>query len=503
MSGSDISERVQPPTGEFRKAMGWSFVMNGVQILSTIGTSLLLAALLGPRAFGIVGLALIYITLLQLLMQQGFVVALIQRPDLNRRHLESAFWLTMGLSTFFVVVSVMLAGWWAGVNNAPDAKAVIWALSALIILKGLVIVQEGLLRRQLRFRELALRTTAASVLGAGVGVTWAIINPTLWALVAQQLTTNLVGVVVLWGVSDWRPRFRFWPQEAKELSAFAGKSSLSGLGSFVNNRVDALLVGLYFGASAIGLYRLASRLVESAIEATVVPIQNVALPELARQNGPAARLDRYRSLLLISAAVAGPMMATVFACAGPLMRTMGGEWVDATTALQLLSIVGLVRGITMLNSPAIQAAGRPGANAIMTWLAAGLSALSFILVGAALSDQTIDVQVAGMAASRAMLYALVLMPIVQGFFVSRIVGFRMADFARTVTPTLAVSTLVAIVGTASSEALLDAGLPNVVSLALIGSGSLAISGSLVILINPAARTAAERVRTRLRPVIVR
>ena len=298
--------------------------MNAAQLFATIGTSIVLAALLGPRVFGVVALALIYITLLQLLMQQGVVPALIQRPNLTHRDLDSAFWLTMAISLTLTMISVLLAGWWASLNDAPEVKNVIWALSALVVVKGLVVVQEALLRRQMRFRSLALRTTVAGVAGAAVGLGWAFVAPSLWALVAQQIVTACVGCLMLWRVSDWRPRFKFWPTEARQLSAFAAKSSLSGFGVFVNNRVDALLVGLFFGATAVGLYRFAARLVESAIEFTVQPIQHVALPEFSRFQSDTARgRERYRSLVLFSVAIGAPVMASVYSNADPFMRDDG------------------------------------------------------------------------------------------------------------------------------------------------------------------------------------
>ena len=223
-------------------------------------------------------------------MQQGVVPALIQRPNLTRRDLDSAFWLTMAISLTLTMISVLLAGWWASLNDAPEVRSVIWALSTLVVVKGLVVVQEALLRRQMRFRSLALRTTVAGVAGAAVGLGWAFVAPSLWALVAQQIVTACVGCLMLWRVSSWRPRLKFWPTEARGLSAFAAKSSLSGFGVFVNNRVDALLVGLFFGPTAVGLYRLAARLVESAIEFTVQPIQHVALPEFSRFQSDTAAL---------------------------------------------------------------------------------------------------------------------------------------------------------------------------------------------------------------------
>lgn len=482
------ADAVAAPTEKFSTAVGWSFAMNFGRLLATLGTTFLLASLLGPEAFGTVALALIYITLLQLIMQQGLVPAVIQRNPLTERHLDSAFWLTIGAASLLTVVGWVLSGWWATVNNTPDAAPVMQALSVLVLIKGLVAVQEAWLRRQLQFRSLALRTTAASICGAAVGVTWAIIDRSPWALVAQQITTDIVGCAVLWKVSSWRPRMRFWLSEARQLAGFAGKASVSSVGVFLNNRVDAALVGVYFGATAVGLYRLAARLVEAVLEFTVQPLQHVALPEFARyQIDPQRARERYRKLVLTSTTLAAPAIACVFAAAEPFLAVLGDEWSAAATPLQLLCIVGIVRAITMLNGSALQAAGRPGLQAKMTWTAAGLSCVSFVIVGQALTGRSVDAQVIGIAASRAVLYSLVLLPLGQLWFVARIFGLPLTAMLKLVGPTVAVTAGCAAFGDLVARALSDWGVPALVRLVVVSATTLVLCLGLLRHFNPEAR----------------
>lgn len=493
------NEVIPAASERFGRAVGWSFVMNGVRLLATLGTTFILAGLLGPRLFGTVSLALIYISLLQLLMQQGLIPAIIQRPGLTRRHLDSAFWMTITASVLLTIVSIVSSGWWANVNDAPDAEQVIWALSTLLIIKGLVVVQEALLRRQMHFRDLAVRTTVASVSGAVVGLTWAIIEPSIWALVAQQVTTELMGCVVLWSVSGWRPRLRFWPDEARQLVGFAGKASLSSFGVFINNRVDALLVGVFFGPAAVGLYRLAARVVESAIEVTVQPIQHVSLPEFSRHQGdPDRQRSRFITLVATSTAIGAPVMATVFASADSLMATVGDEWKAAAPALQLLCVVGLVRAMTMLNGAAIQAAGRPGAQAMLTWVAAGLSAAAFVAAGLALTDRSIDAQVLGMAASRAVLYAFVLLPVGQVWLITRVIGATGTQMIRRLGPSVAVCTVAAVAGTAASELFTGINTPSAIVLVTVSAATFGTSAAGVLAVDADARSAAQGLLRRIR-----
>lgn len=475
-------------------AVGWSFVMNSARLVSTLGTAFVLARLLGPETFGTVALALLFVALIQVLIQQGMVPAIVQRPGLTWRHLDSAFWMVLAISIGLTALCAAIAPFWAGVNGVPEATNVIWALAGVIVVKGLVVVQEGLLQRQLRFRELAIRTTVASVAGAIVGIVWAVAQPSAWALVAQQLVGAIVGAVVIWSVTSWRPRRRYRTEDTRDLLGFASKSTVSSFGVFVNTRVDALLIGVFFGPVAIGLYQLSYRLVQSAVEATVYPIAGVALADLSREQGDRRRLvERYEVLVGLCAVVGAPVMAVIFVCADPLMRTVGPEWEPAAPALQLLCVVGLVTVIGMVNSPALQAVGRPGAQAAFVWVAAGISAAAFTTVGVALADRELSAQVVGMAASRALVYTLVLLPISQFVLVARLVGVRPTRFMRAVGPSIGASAVAAVSGLAVQTLPVVRDAPSAVVVILAATVTLTVAVPLLLLTSPTASLVAHRV----------
>jgi PST family polysaccharide transporter len=496
-ASDDPDGLIPASTRTVSSAVGWSFVTNTTRLLSTLGTAFLLASLLGPDAFGTVALAVIFVSLVQLLIQQGITPAIVQHRGLTWRHVDSAFWLSVTVSIGLTVVSFVVSPWWARVNGTPDAKDAIRVLSALILIKGAVVVHEGLLQRDLRFRELALRTTIASVAGAVVGITWAIVHPSIWALVAQQLVSASVGAAVIWTVTPWRPKLVWRVREARDLAGFTAKSTLSSLGVFVNTRVDAVLIGLYFGATAIGLYQLSFRMMQSAIEAAVYPIAGVALADLSRYQGDRVAVgDRYRAMVGVSTSVGAPVMAVIFACAHPLMATVGDEWTPAAPALQLLCVVGVVTTIGLVNSPALQAAGRPGAQATLVWVGALVSAVTFAIVGALLTGRTTGAQVVGMAASRAVVYVVVLLPISQAVLITKYVGVRPGQFLRVVMPPLAASCAAAVAGLALENVLSSAGVPSPLVLLAVGSLTLAAVVPLVLFSSPYARLMATRVLER-------
>jgi polysaccharide transporter, PST family len=158
----------------FRQSLKWAFVGNWDE--RAIGTvfTFLLAALLGPHAFGLVAMALIYIAFLQPFLEQGISTAVIQREQLDRDHLDSAFWLNLVWCAAPTTASFLAAGWWASVNNAPELVRLAEVLSLLLLIDGLAIVQIALLEREMRFKTLAVQASVSWFAGGAVGLVLAL-----------------------------------------------------------------------------------------------------------------------------------------------------------------------------------------------------------------------------------------------------------------------------------------------------------------------------------------
>ncbi len=393
-------------TSRFSNAVGWSFVMTGGQQFVTLVMTFVLAGLLGPETFGILAMAIIYLGFIEMLMKQGMVPALIQRPDLSRAHKDAAFWMIMAMAVATTVLSLLGARWWAQVNDTPALSGVIVALSPLLLLSAFSVVQEAILRREMRFKSLALRTNAAAIIGAVVGVSLALAGAGIWALVAQQLTNRVIDVVVLWSVSDWRPRRSFEWARARELLRFSVASAVNGMGVFFGLRIDALLTGLFFGPVAIGLYRLGTRLVGVVVDVAARALQQAALPELARLQGDrSAFRERTCGVVRLSGMLALPSFAVLAASAGTLPFILGDDWAPAVTPLRMLCIVGAVWSLTLVGGAVLNAIGRPQRLAAITWLNAGVGAAAFVAMGIALQNEPVGRQITAMAGSRAALYA--------------------------------------------------------------------------------------------------
>lgn len=477
------------PRPRLRQAIGWAYLMDvGGQVLSALFT-FVLAAMLGPEAFGVVALAVVYVLFIEMLQRQGMVAALVQRKTLSESHLDSAFWMLVCVSALLTIASIALSGWWAQVNNTPLLQQVVIALSALLPIQALVLVQDAVLRRSLQFRALAVRNTVAALAGGACGVAAAIGGLGVWSLVVQQLVGAAVSLLLLWRMADWRPRLRFSIASLRDLLGFSTGSFFTSVAVFVNNRADALLTGLFFGPIAIGLYRLAYRVLDQvlALSMSGMSLASVALSELSHHQDDDERFaERVDTFLHLSAASALPLLGVLCAVAGPLLGVVGEQWLPATNALRALCIVGAIRAVVELVGPVLQARGHPHRQAVLTWSLAALSAGSYVAVGLLLRDASSTAQVVSMALSRALVYTVILGPLTLAI-ISRYGGVTPRLVGRTVAGPAFASVVGCLAGLATLHVLPPATSRPAQLVALLVTGSVSSAVTLIALVAVDAR----------------
>ncbi len=368
--------------GRVRSAIGWSYLLSAGRLGSSVAVTFLLAKLLGPTEFGLLAMATVFITVAQTIIQQGLVAAIVQRDRLTPEHLDAAFVVLVLAGLGIGLLTAAASPLWALLNRAPELTTICIALSPLVLLQGLSIVPEAVLRRELQFRAIAIRTLLAAVLSGAVGVILAFAGAGIWALVAQQLVNAAAGLVVLWLVCPWRPSRRPKLGAIRDLWAFSAHSANAGLGLMLSSKVDIIFTGLFFGPVATGIYRLAARLPDMMVDVTVRSIQQVALPSLSRRQRDRAGFAAHLNELQHLGAIAGlPVLGVLAATADPLVELLGSQWAGTAVPLRLLCLFGAVNVYGVLLGPALQAIGQPGKLAAILWTRGALGVVTLAGVG--------------------------------------------------------------------------------------------------------------------------
>lgn len=321
---------------------------------------LVLARLLDPEAFGLVALAGVFIALITTLVDQGFKTAVIQRADLEDLHLDTAFWTNLGLSFVLTGVFVAAAEPVAALLDEAELASVLRWLSLSLVPSALSGIQAGLLQRELEFKALAIRRWVGFAAGGAAGVGAAFAGAGVWSLVIQQIVIAIVGTVVLWQASEWRPRFHFSRTHLNDLFSFGIYVVGTDLVNFVNRRADDLLVGAFLGSTALGYYTVGYRVLTTMTSLITSVVSQVSLPVFSKLQTDLDRLRSafytavyYTSLISFPAFFGIAMLAPEITVA-----VFGEQWAPSAPVMRVLAFIGILHSVAYYNSSAILAMGK-------------------------------------------------------------------------------------------------------------------------------------------------
>ncbi|MEL7069938.1 MAG: lipopolysaccharide biosynthesis protein [Cyanobacteria bacterium J06581_3] len=363
------------------KGIIWSSAESWGTQATQLLTFLVLARLLNPETFGLVSMSNVFIHFVLSVLNFGFSEAIIQRQDLESKHLNTAFWTNVGLGCFLTILGVSLAGTVADFFSEPQLVPIIQWLSLNILIRSFVAIQEAIQRRELLFKNLAVRQLIGVLAGCIAGLIMAVSGFGVWSLVVQTLLTSTVAMILLWKISSWRPQIEFSIQHFKELFSFG--SSVIGINilMFFNLRSDDLLIGYFLGPVSLGYYTVAYKLLVTLNQLIAEAVRKVAMPAFSKlQSEPkkmqeafykASRLMSFLSLpLYFSAAILAPEI---------VLALFGTEWLPSVPVMQVLAFVGIFRAVADLVGPVIMAVGKPLWNLYLLIAASITKVVAFLI----------------------------------------------------------------------------------------------------------------------------
>jgi O-antigen/teichoic acid export membrane protein len=338
----------------------WTAVETWGQQLMLFLVFVALAHLLGPEAIGLATMALVAPVILAVPVTRGIPEAIIQRPEIDREHLDSAFWLLAGGGAALSAVAFILAWPIAHFFSEPVIEELVRCTALIVFIQSLAGVPIAVLKRHLNFRVLALRTLCSAIVSGAVGIGLALHGYGVWSLVWMQIARWTVEVIVLlWG-SAWRPRFAFSWARCKDLFGFAGPIIGFSLWQFINEEMPKAVLGAFIGPSAVGIYQLAKRPLEVVTSAFLAPLTAMAMPAVARMQSDRAMIDQFFNSSIRVAVVLGfPAymgLAAIAPDAVPLV--FGDHWSEAVLAVQIIMLLGLVRTFDGIAGGTVLAIGR-------------------------------------------------------------------------------------------------------------------------------------------------
>lgn len=342
------------------KGVIWSsverFSVQGVQFL----VMLVIARLLDPKDFGLVGMLAIFLAVAQSLIDSGFSQALIRKQNRTEVDNSTVFYFNIIVSAILYLILYAIAPWVAGFYNEPQLCSLMRVLCLIIIINSFAVVQRALYTASINFKTQAKASFIAAIISGVVGVWLAYNGYGVWTLVWQQLLNAGVNTLLLWVYSNWYPRWVYSWISFRQLFSFGSKLLVSGLIDTLFTNIYLLVIGKIFSASSLGFYTQADRFTKLPSSNITGILQRVTYPVLCSIQDDDNRLrEDYRKLLRLSAFIIFPMMCLLAGIAYPLVGFLLGEkWRFTATLIIPLSFTMMWWPIHAINLNLLQVKGR-------------------------------------------------------------------------------------------------------------------------------------------------
>ena len=231
--------------------------------------------------------------------------------------------------------------------NEPRLKLLTMVLSVTFFIGSLSIVQKTILIRSMNFRVLAIIETLTMAISGIFAITIAFLGFGVWSLVWQAIVSAIIGVIILWVLSDWKPSFRFNKNAAKELLGFGGNLLGFNVFNYWVRNIDDLLIGKVIGSSGLGIYTRAYSVMLMPLRQISSTVGQVVFPTLSRIQDDKVRVKHlYLSTISIIALITFPMMMGLLVVADCFVLALfGPKWVDLIPILQVFCLLGMVQSI--------------------------------------------------------------------------------------------------------------------------------------------------------------
>ncbi len=377
-------------------ALMWSFFQAIAQRSVQFIVGVVLARLLFPDQFGLVGMLAIFIAVIRAFLDSGFGAALIQKREVSQSDICSIFYFNIVMGGVAVGLLWFAAPWIASFYHQPVLTHLTRALSLTIVIDSFGLIHSTLLTKEINFKAHTKISVIAGILSGIAGITLALRGYGVWSLVFQQITASLVSTVCLWSFNHWRPELIFSFDALAGMFGFGSRLLFSSILNQIFDNIYYIVIGKIYSAADLGFFSRAKTLNDVPTLTLSEMAGRVTFPVFSKIQDDRERLKRGVKKALTSLVLVNfPMMIGLAVIARPLVLVLLTEkWAAAIPYLQLLCIAGVLYPLHVVNLNLLQALGRSDLflrlevikkmliviNIAVTW-SWGISAMIYGMIG--------------------------------------------------------------------------------------------------------------------------
>ena len=343
--------------------MLWSIIQTIGRQGATLLVFTVLALILSPADFGILGIAMILITFGQAFSEMGFESALIQQRDIEEKDINTIMAVNI-LTGIILTICGIAASWYiTAFFKTPQAQPVAAVLSLTFIINSFSITQTAIIKREMKFKELTLRDISATILSGIVGISLALTGFGVWSLVAQVLTGDISRTFLIWKFSTYRVDLtQFSRKSFERLWPYSSKMFAFNIFKYFAQNVDYILIGYFLGPIELGLYTFAYRLIINSTGTFVGSIGNYLFPKFSsiQDNLKSIRFTYISSIKTLNIILIPSVVFIIFLSPLVIPIVFGEKWQPSINIIQILSTIVLIYPLWAISGQLTKSLNRPG-----------------------------------------------------------------------------------------------------------------------------------------------
>jgi O-antigen/teichoic acid export membrane protein len=328
---------------------GGSFVIN-----------IVLARLLSPDDYGIIGMLTIFIALSQIFIDSGFSRALVQKQNRSETDFSTVFFFNILISAFIYIILFITAPLIAEFYRVPILLQLMRVLFLVIIFNSLIVVQNARLMIEMNFKKIAQVNFVSVIISGIISIIAAYNNFGVWSLVIQSIARSIINAALFWILGRWHPKQRISTQSFGELFQFSSKLLLSGLLATIESNINAIVIGKLYQQRQLGFYTRARQFGELTSGTITSVLQTTTFPLLASlQNDRSKMVEIYSRLLKITALFVFPAMTGLALLSKQIIvLLLTDRWLPSAELLFWTAFTFLFTPLSALNMNILNAIGR-------------------------------------------------------------------------------------------------------------------------------------------------
>lgn len=342
------------------KGASWSFIdsIAGQGIAFLVG--LVLARLLTPEEYGLIGIITIFIAVFNSIVDSGFSNALIRKNDAKDKDYNTVFITNLVLSVVLFGALYVSAPAISRFFSQPQLIPLLRVMGIIVIINAFAIIQRTILVKKVDFKTQTKVSLISSISSGVVGIGMALNGLGVWSLVGQQISRQFLNSAFLWIYSKWYPKLQFSIQSFKELFSFGWKLLASSLLDTVWREIYQVVIGKYYTPAALGQYTRAQQFASICSSNLNSVVQRVSFPVLSSVQDDKERLKNgYKRIIKVSMLITFTLMLGLAAVAKPLVLALIGEqWLPCVPFLQIICLQMMLYPLHSLNLNMLQVQGR-------------------------------------------------------------------------------------------------------------------------------------------------